>query len=180
MQIDRPFASEKTDQIAPLTSHRLHWHGNLAEFDGKNHFFGQSQTLMSNFMTNPLRRSDQEEFWNCLTHAVGFALAILGAILLIPRYQDQPIPIWLSVFAFALALIVVYGCSALSHYFQDPARLTLFRKLDQAWDLYPDCGFLLAIFPPIPARFVVAPGVRFDVDSGRDRFRVQTGLFASR
>ena len=87
---------------------------------------------MDHVEIQPLRRTDKEEFWNCLTHSVGFGLSLIGAAFIIPKFSSRPAPLLISTATFAVALIIVYAFSALSHYFRDPKRLALFRQLDQA------------------------------------------------
>ena len=90
-------------------------------------------------MPKPLRRTDKEEFWNCLTHALGFVASVIGAAILILEYCRRPTPIVASVSLFSISLILVYSTSALSHYFRSEKLLSLFRRLDQA------CIYLLIV-----------------------------------
>lgn len=83
--------------------------------------------------TQPLRRSDREEFWNFLTHFTGFILSVAGLFWLVSQYRDRELSVLLSIGIFGMLLIAVYASSAMSHLVRTPARLSLFRNLDQAF-----------------------------------------------
>lgn len=104
-------------------------------------------------MPKPLRRTDKEEFWNCITHAVGFVLSVIGATILIIEYRSRPTPILASVSSFAISLILVYSTSALSHYFRSEKLLSLCRQLDQA------CIYLLiaSSYSPVSVMYLGGP-----------------------
>lgn len=75
-----------------------------------------------------------EEWLNSLTHAIGTALCIVGAIALVVRAAETGQ--WSRIIGctiYAGSLIAVYAASTLSHFFEEPRLRTLFRVLDQAF-----------------------------------------------
>jgi len=73
------------------------------------------------------------ELVNAVTHGIGLALSIVGAIVLIARshsHGDAYLVAGCTVFS--LSLIAVYAASTLSHLPFGPRLTHLFRRLDQA------------------------------------------------
>lgn len=146
----------KNRPILPAERHLRHWDGTHVDFSDK---IAASRLNAANcrrqvtLMVEPYRSSDKEEFWNCLTHTAGFGLSLVGAALLLPKIKDCSAPIFIAVVGYAAALIAVYACSSLSHYFRDAKRLALFRKLDQA------CIYLLIVASYTPFSIVYLNGL---------------------
>lgn len=72
------------------------------------------------------------ELVNAITHGIGLALSIVGAISLIVRshsHGDAYLVVGCTVFS--MTLIAVYGASTLSHLPLRPRLRRLFRRLDQ-------------------------------------------------
>lgn len=90
-------------------------------------------------MGKPLRRSDKEEFYNCLTHSLGFVLSVIATAILVLKFNTRQPAVVLAVLAFAISLNLVYSTSALSHYFRNEKTHSFFRRLDQA------CIYLLIV-----------------------------------
>jgi hemolysin III len=76
---------------------------------------------------------DRQEVFNTVTHAVGIALSIAAAIVLL-SYTFVVGDAWriLGCAVFTVTLVGVYTASTLSHCVRDARRRTFFRKLDQA------------------------------------------------
>lgn len=74
----------------------------------------------------------REEFANSLTHGGGLLLAVVGAAIVFNAISDTAnnamrIGCWI----YALALVLVYAVSTLSHLVENPTRRHFFRSLDQ-------------------------------------------------
>jgi len=78
-------------------------------------------------------RTRAEEFVHTVTHGIGLALSVIGAIALIAR-AISPVDPWrvAGCCIFALTLIAVYAASTLSHCIHEPWLNRVFRTLDQA------------------------------------------------
>ncbi len=85
---------------------------------------------------NPLPRA--EEIANCATHALGFALSLIGtmALLRLTRQHGDALQM-VGVTVYGTTLIALYGASTLSHSFERPRIRHFFRTVDQV------CIFLL-------------------------------------
>ncbi len=97
----------------------------------------------------PLPRT--EEFANCLTHALGFALSLVGSVALLnvtARYGDTLQMVGVSVYG--ATLLALYAASTLSHSFERPRIRHFFRTMDQV------CIFLLiaGTFTPISLTYM--------------------------
>jgi hemolysin III len=97
----------------------------------------------------PLPRT--EEFANCLTHALGFALSLVGTVALLnvtARYGDTLQMVGVSVYG--ATLLALYAASTLSHSFERPPIRHFFRTMDQV------CIFLLiaGTFTPISLTYM--------------------------
>lgn len=83
-----------------------------------------------------LERPDDETA-NAITHGVGFLLSVIASVYLVIRISDQPLVVTCACAIYAIALMLVYGASTLSHLFHNTTWRRRFRTLDQA------CIFLL-------------------------------------
>jgi hemolysin III len=73
------------------------------------------------------------EFVNAVTHGIGLALSIPGAIVLIARsHSHGDVYRVVGCTVFAMTLIAVYAASTLSHTPSRPRLRHVFRRLDQA------------------------------------------------
>lgn len=77
---------------------------------------------------------------NQITHALGLALSLLGAAVLISTVVTTGDPYRIAgCTVYALSLVALYAASTLSHSFADEGRRKFFRMLDQV------CIFLLVV-----------------------------------
>lgn len=81
-------------------------------------------------MTSAIRPPD--EVANLTTHGIGFLLSLLGATWLMVDVAEKPLPVMAACAIYSVSLLMVYGCSTLSHLFHDIALRQRFRTLDQA------------------------------------------------
>jgi hemolysin III len=101
----------------------------------------------------PAPLSREEELANCVTHALGCALAIVGTVALLDtmgRYGDSLQMIGVSVYG--ATLVALYAASTLSHSFERPQLRHFFRTVDQV------CIFLLiaGTFTPLALTYTRA------------------------
>ena len=85
-----------------------------------------------------------EEGLNQFTHGIGLGLSLLGTIhLLSQSFTDSSV--FLGCCVYCVTLVALYAASTLSHSFEDAARKTRFRTVDQV------CIFLFmaGIFTPV-------------------------------
>jgi hemolysin III len=97
----------------------------------------------------PLPRA--EEFANRATHALGFALSVVGTVVLLRRaalFGDTLQMVGVTVYG--ATLIALYAASTLSHSFEQPRIRHFFRTMDQV------CIFLLiaGTFTPISLTYL--------------------------
>lgn len=71
-----------------------------------------------------------EEFYNVLTHGLGFLLSIAGLVLLLSYQRYDNGPAILGVFLYGFSLMILYFASTAYHYVQTDRRKDLFRKID--------------------------------------------------
>jgi hemolysin III len=81
--------------------------------------------------TTTLRLSSQEEFVNMLTHGLGLALSLAGAVVMTTVYGcDDPWRV-AGCSVYLTSLVALYAMSTLSHCEWDAERRSFFRALDQ-------------------------------------------------
>jgi hemolysin III len=80
------------------------------------------------------QRSAADELLNAATHAFGFVLAMVGALVMASgvRAQGDPV-ITIGCGLYLGSLLTVYAMSTLSHSFASPGWKSLFRRLDQGF-----------------------------------------------
>jgi hemolysin III len=108
---------------------------------------------MSTLVNAPCPLSRADETANCVTHALGLALAIVGTATLLnvtALYGDTLQMIGVSVYG--ATLVALYAASTLSHSFERPRVRHFFRTVDQV------CIFLLiaGTFTPISLTYLRA------------------------
>lgn len=81
-------------------------------------------------MSNAVRPDD--ELANLITHGGGWLLSIIGTGYLLTRVTDREFLLQLATGVYACTLMLVYGCSTLSHAFYDLRWRERFRMYDQA------------------------------------------------
>lgn len=81
-------------------------------------------------MTNAVRPTD--EMANVITHGLGFVLSLGAVCWLTQRVVGQSAALVVACEIYAVALLLMYGNSTLSHLFYDVAWRKPFRTLDQA------------------------------------------------
>tara|TARA_B100000787_G_scaffold103534_1_gene76687 strand:- start:9108 stop:9734 length:627 start_codon:yes stop_codon:yes gene_type:complete len=72
----------------------------------------------------------QEERYNFGTHAFGFAMALLGSILLVITTITASKTAIFAVSLYGLSLCILYLVSSKYHHTQDPLKKLFYRKLD--------------------------------------------------
>jgi hemolysin III len=80
-------------------------------------------------MTSPIRPND--EMANVISHGIGFLLSLAASRHLMTQVSGQSIAIIVACGIYSLTLVVMYGCSTLSHIFYDLKWRQRFRTLDQ-------------------------------------------------
>ncbi|RMA64142.1 PAQR family membrane homeostasis protein TrhA [Ulvibacter antarcticus] len=75
-------------------------------------------------------QTPKEEFYNALTHGIGFLLTLLGfALLIVFHSYEAPFGI-LAIVLYGLSLSVLYFVSTLYHFEKNERRKQIYRKLD--------------------------------------------------
>jgi len=74
--------------------------------------------------------SNDEEFWNTLTHFIGLIASIAGIFFLLYFNSQLPLLSFLGVLLFGFGLVSVYLSSTLYHYFSDPILKEKLRIFD--------------------------------------------------
>ena len=84
-----------------------------------------------------MQRPQREETANWVTHGLGIVLSLFAAGFMISQLGNASLTLVISCIAYLLALIGVYTCSTLSHWytadFRDGEPQRRFRILDQAF-----------------------------------------------
>lgn len=89
----------------------------------------QNRTVFADGFEPPTLK---EELANSITHALGFALALIGGIVLMQKAAERSAaPVVAACGVYVAALLGVYGASTLSHVFQSPRWKSYLRKWDQ-------------------------------------------------
>lgn len=71
-----------------------------------------------------------DETVNQLTHGIGLALSIVGALHLVTHVPIQG-NLWVGIWVYALSLVALFAASTLSHSFVSGPLRTRYRTLDQ-------------------------------------------------
>jgi hemolysin III len=98
--------------------------------------------------------SHTEEIANAATHALGFAAAVVGAIIVAAAAirHGSAAQQW-TVGLYALMLVALYAASTLSHVYRDPVRRHFFRAADQAVIFL----FIAAAWTPMAVSYMNTP-----------------------
>ncbi len=75
-------------------------------------------------------QSQTEEFWNSITHGVGFLLSLAGFVILITFKSFDTILSTVAIVLYGVALSVLYFVSTLYHFEKNERRKNIYRKLD--------------------------------------------------
>lgn len=75
-------------------------------------------------------QTEKEEFYNWLTHGIGFLMSILGFILLLIYEANDTFQSILSICLYGGSLILLYFASTIYHYEKRTSRKDQFRKFD--------------------------------------------------
>tara|TARA_R110000850_G_scaffold277086_1_gene422559 strand:- start:302204 stop:302830 length:627 start_codon:yes stop_codon:yes gene_type:complete len=75
-------------------------------------------------------QTEKEEFYNWLTHGIGFLLSILGFILLLIYDANESFQSILSICLYGVSLILLYFASTIYHFEKRPRRKDTYRILD--------------------------------------------------
>jgi len=77
-----------------------------------------------------MEASREEEFWNALTHFIGFLGSIIGISYLLYTNNDLSTPSLFGVLFFGFGLVSVYLSSTLYHYVSEPVLKEKLRIFD--------------------------------------------------
>ncbi len=76
----------------------------------------------------------EDEYANLATHALGFALSLIGCyVLLFQAVKNAPTKVVVACAVYSGSLVGLYAASSLSHMFYDLAWRRFFRTLDQVF-----------------------------------------------
>lgn len=75
-------------------------------------------------------QSEKEEFYNWITHGIGFALSLLGFVLLIIFEQQKSTWSLLGISLYGISLILLYFASTIYHYERKEKQKNRYRILD--------------------------------------------------
>jgi hemolysin III len=75
-------------------------------------------------------QTSEEEFYNSITHGLGFLLSVVGFILLLVFRKFDTFWGLIGIILYGLSLSILYLISTLYHYEQDVNRKKIYRKLD--------------------------------------------------
>lgn len=94
-----------------------------------------SQALSPSRSTINWHRLDAEEVVNAVTHGVGLALSVCGAVVMVANVMAHGGDVWrvAGCGIYLASLVAVYAMSTLSHSFSAPRIRSFFRRLDQGF-----------------------------------------------
>lgn len=100
-----------------------------------------------------LYHSNREEYWNVITHLIGFVVAFLGMVILLMKSNIGDADFrFVSVLIFGLSSLLMYSMSTLYHLNWDKAYVHHLRTMDHISIYYVIAGtytpFLLKTFDP--------------------------------
>lgn len=75
-------------------------------------------------------QSEKEEFYNWITHGIGFALSLLGFVLLIIFEEQKSTWSLLGISLYGISLILLYFASTIYHFERKEKRKNRYRILD--------------------------------------------------
>jgi len=75
-------------------------------------------------------QSEREEFYNWITHGIGFALSLLGFVLLIIFEHQKSTWGLLGISLYGISLVLLYFASTIYHYERKEKRKNRYRILD--------------------------------------------------
>lgn len=75
-------------------------------------------------------QTEKEEFYNWLTHGIGFALSVLGFVLMIVYETHGSLKSILSIVLYGGSLVLLYFASTIYHLEKKTTRKNKFRVLD--------------------------------------------------
>jgi len=75
-------------------------------------------------------QSEKEEFYNWITHGIGFALSLLGFVLLIIFEQQKSTWSLLGISLYGISLILLYFASTIYHYERKAKQKNRYKILD--------------------------------------------------
>jgi hemolysin III len=104
------------------------------------------------------RRSSSEEFVNAVTHGIGFVIATMGSLVMMPRVlASGRSELTIGCGLYLLSLLAVYAMSTLSHSATSLRWKSLFRQLDQAFI------YLLIVATYTPYSLAFLHGLKWDI-----------------
>ena len=75
-------------------------------------------------------QSENEEFWNVLTHGIGFIASIIGSLFLLQKYSESTTTAIVAICVYGASLIILYLVSSLYHWVSRPKLKFKLRVLD--------------------------------------------------
>lgn len=109
------------------------------------HFTNSMDAMSENtFGVRVPERTLAEEILNFVTHGLGLALSVAGAVYLLSR-PEMSYSLWVGCWIYSIALIALYAASTMSHSFVSDSQRVRYRTLDQI------CIFLViaATYTPV-------------------------------
>ena len=110
-----------------------------------------SSQSLSEHRTTGIQPSPGEEFANAITHGVGLALSVTGAVLMAAVLLSHGDP-WRTIgcSVYLASLVAVYATSTLSHSCTKPRWKSFFRSLDQGFIYF----LIAATYTPISLTYL--------------------------
>jgi hemolysin III len=106
-----------------------------------------------------LRDFQNEEFWNTITHFVGFILCLVGIPLLFYFNQNLTSLSFVACALFSLGLLMVYGSSSAYHFVIDKRLKKKLRILDHISIYYLILGSYAPMCSDHSLRFIRANNI---------------------
>lgn len=75
-------------------------------------------------------QSKTEEIWNATTHGLGILLGIIGLFILLYFDTNKTIYSTMSIFMYAISIIILYTASTMYHGIQNDTWKNLLRRID--------------------------------------------------
>jgi len=75
-------------------------------------------------------QTEQEEFYNWITHGIGFALSVLGFVLMLIYDSHETLQSYLAISMYGTSLTLLYFASTIYHYEKKEIRKNRYRILD--------------------------------------------------
>lgn len=94
---------------------------------------------------------NKEEYWNIVTHCIGFLCALIFMLLLLLKLDHHSLSSYLAILIIGFTSMLVYFSSSLYHYKWSSSRRQLYRTIDHISIFFLIAGsytpFILLTFP---------------------------------